>query len=743
MESVKIELQNISKSYYSVTAVTQALRKVNLTFHMGEFVAITGESGSGKSTLLNIIGGMDTFDEGEMFVDGEPTFQYDNEDWETFRRNKIGYIFQDYSLVGHYTALDNVVSALVIMGVDHKDAQTTALTYLDQVGLAGYEHHKASELSSGQKQRLSIARALAKNTDIIVADEPTGNLDSETGIQIIELLKELSKERLVIMVTHNFDQAEPYVTRKIRIHDGQVISDVKMNEEAEKEPVKESVPAPERKPIDFKRENKIAAMFAKLNFFTQKTRATLFIVFLLVISSVSFLFIGELFAHGDDFSTRSYSKATFYKEDDTRIVVKRTDGKDITREDVKTISTLSDVVTVDSCDIANDINYYMKEGEDYKYIYGQSRGRKEVGVQKVEFLKEDQFMQSTDCISEDDLVQGRMPKARNEIVLYSKSTTKLNKKISCFFVAHNIWQSGQYYKMDLKVVGLLKEPTDQVYFSKDLCRMLSMRIDSGIYRILYTYDQELEDYRNKPDLIPVIADDLFGNQIRTSDKLETSPTGDIEFTYAERDENGAESSDKLYGMVSHVGTHDNTSDFMEVSQQFFDRYYTKNSKQASVYIVSYAKTDKVINQLNDMGYEAISTYRVSMTDFQEELVNQRLIIIGISGIGLIAILFAEILILRSLMKIRVKDYFVLKFIGMKMQVIRKISYFEMSLYTAISILLTVAIMWILKLAGIRIIEDIMWFYTPLTYFLFVIYNFVLIILTVASFNKILKGRLNQ
>ena len=144
-----------------------------------------------------------------------------------------------------------------------------------------------------------------------------------------------------------------------------------------------------------------------------------------------------------------------------------------------------------------------------------------------------------------------------------------------------------------------------------------------------------------------------------------------------------------------------------------------------------------------MGYEAISTYRVSMTDFQEELVNQRLIIIGISGIGLIAILFAEILILRSLMKIRVKDYFVLKFIGMKMQVIRKISYFEMSLYTAISILLTVAIMWILKLAGIRIIEDIMWFYTPLTYFLFVIYNFVLIILTVASFNKILKGRLNQ
>lgn len=162
MEQVKIRLQNISKSYYSETAVTQALRKINLEFSMGEFVAITGESGSGKSTLLNIIGGMDTFDEGEMFVDGEPTFQYDDQDWEAFRRNKIGYIFQDYSLVGHYTALDNVMSALLILGVEKKDARETAMKYLAQVGLAGYETHRASELSSGQKQRLPLPELLPK-----------------------------------------------------------------------------------------------------------------------------------------------------------------------------------------------------------------------------------------------------------------------------------------------------------------------------------------------------------------------------------------------------------------------------------------------------------------------------------------------------------------------------------------------------------------------------------------------------
>ena len=224
-----IVLQNISKYYYTDTSVTQALRKINLEFKIGEFVAITGESGSGKSTLLNVISGMDAFDDGEMFFCGEPTFQYDAADWENFRRNEIGFVFQNYSLIGHYTTVENIKIALLIMGYQEEEATRQAVTYLEKVGLKGLEKQRASELSSGQKQRLSIARALAKNTSIIVADEPTGNLDRETGDQIIQLLKELSKDKLVLMVTHNYDQAEPYVTRKIRLHDGEVVVDVPMN----------------------------------------------------------------------------------------------------------------------------------------------------------------------------------------------------------------------------------------------------------------------------------------------------------------------------------------------------------------------------------------------------------------------------------------------------------------------------------------------------------------------------------
>lgn len=756
MEKVRIELQNISKSYYSETAVTQALRKVNLTFSKGEFVAITGESGSGKSTLLNIIGGMDSFDEGEMLVDGSPTFQYDDEDWETYRRTKIGYVFQDYSLIGHYTALDNVMSALLIMGYEQKSAQETAMMYLEQVGLSGYETHRASELSSGQKQRLSIARALAKNTGIIVADEPTGNLDSETGSQIIRLLKQLSTDRLVIMVTHNYDQAEDYVTRKIRLHDGQIISDVLVNQEDEpdsevtdpdpSDSADETADKNSVEKMDFRWQNKVAALFAFRNIKTQHGRALLFTAFLSIIAIASFLFIGELFLHGDDYSTRSYSQSAFYRQDSTRLAVKRADGKNITDDDVKKLASISNVTTVDSCDLANDINFYLDEGKDYKFQYGEHQRGSDNEIKVVSFLNNTRFMMSSGCITEDDLSAGRLPQARNEIVLYSTDKSVLDSEMTCYFTANNIWEQNEYYKTTIKVVGILKKETSQVYFSKDLCRMLSAHISSGELRIMDDYDQALKDYRQKRELVPIINDSLKGNEARLSDKMpsEYVVTGDVEYRWRENDENGEAFGEETKGFfnIDEIHFHDYTKGFIEVSQEFFDQYCKAEDPQASVYLSSYAKTDSVLRKLEKMGYEGVSTYRLSMTDYLEELVTQRLTVIGISVFGLLALLLAEILILRSLMKIRIKDYFVLKFIGMKMQVIRKISYFEMGGYTLFSILFTIILMWILRLAGVSIIQDIMWYYHIGTYLVFAAYNLILILLTVAAFNRLLKGRLN-
>ena len=769
MKKVRIELQNISKSYYSETAVTQALRKVSLSFSMGEFVAITGESGSGKSTLLNIIGGMDSFDEGEMVVDGETTFQYDDEDWETYRRTKIGYVFQDYSLIGHYTALDNIMSALLIMGHPREEAEKISADYLDQVGLKGYETHRASELSSGQKQRLSIARALAKDTGIIVADEPTGNLDSETGIQIIELLKELSKNRLVIMVTHNYDQAEAYVTRKIRLHDGQIISDVEIHadtDESQDMPVpdgdgsQESSSMPDRvqdfsQKGSLRQQYRMAALFASRNRRTQPGRAILFTSFLLVISIASFLFIGELYAHKEDYSTRAYTQAAFYHKDDKRLVVKRKDGKDITDEDIEKLSSIRYVKTVDSCDLANDINFFMDEDTDYKYIYGDDAKRSRISkggeMKRVSFLKEDRFMMSSDAITEYDLSAGRLPQSRDEIVLYAVDASALDTDILCYFVYHNVWSQNDYYQKKLTVTGILKEPTRQVYFSRDLCRMLSLNLaDNSVLRINFQYDKGYGDFRKKTELVPIIGEGLDGNEARLSDFTdpESLTSGATRCTIQRYDENGNPAGNLLTDTLeiknsgSADGLHESANRFIEVSEEFFNQYYTLTSPQASVYITSYAKTDTVLKKLEKLGYEGISSFRISSMEYVSEEVTQRLTIIGISAFGLFILLLAEVLILRSLMKIRIKDYFVLKFIGMKLKLIRKISYFEMTAYMATAVLVTVALMWVLRLSGIPIIQEIMWYYSISAYLVFVLYNFLLILLTVAFFNRLLKGRLN-
>jgi len=215
-----LKLQNISKYYHSNDVVALGLRKVSLEFKLGEFVAVTGESGSGKSTLLNVISGLDTYEDGEMYVNGEETSYFSNEEWESYRRQYIGFVFQNYNIVDSYSVLENVMVALTIQGYDKARRKARALELIDRVGLSTHVHHKASKLSGGQKQRAVIARALAKDCPIIVADEPTGNLDSETGENIMSLLKEISRDKLVIVVTHNYDQVKDYATRKIRLFDG-------------------------------------------------------------------------------------------------------------------------------------------------------------------------------------------------------------------------------------------------------------------------------------------------------------------------------------------------------------------------------------------------------------------------------------------------------------------------------------------------------------------------------------------
>ena len=230
-----LQIKNISKKYEVGGIVTKALDNVSLNLRDNEFVAILGPSGSGKTTLLNIIGGLDRYDSGDLIINSISTKKYSDRDWDSYRNHTIGFVFQSYNLIPHQTVLQNVELALTISGISRAERKRRAIEALEQVGLSKHINKKPNQMSGGQMQRVAIARALVNNPDILLADEPTGALDTETSVQVMELLKEVAKDRLVVMVTHNPELAQEYATRIVRVKDGVINGDTNPYEVEDKE----------------------------------------------------------------------------------------------------------------------------------------------------------------------------------------------------------------------------------------------------------------------------------------------------------------------------------------------------------------------------------------------------------------------------------------------------------------------------------------------------------------------------
>lgn len=239
-----LKLKDIRKVYKSGDEEVEALKGVSLEFRESEFVSILGQSGCGKTTLLNIIGGLDRYTSGDLIINGKSTKNFKDRDWDSYRNYSIGFVFQSYNLISHQSVLSNVELALTISGVSRKERKERAIKALEEVGLKEHIHKKPNQLSGGQMQRVAIARALVNNPDIILADEPTGALDTKTSVQVMEILKNISKDKLIIMVTHNADLAEKYSSRIIRILDGKIIDDTNPVESdvKQKEVLKENKP---------------------------------------------------------------------------------------------------------------------------------------------------------------------------------------------------------------------------------------------------------------------------------------------------------------------------------------------------------------------------------------------------------------------------------------------------------------------------------------------------------------------
>lgn len=379
-----LRLERVSKYYSAGGVVSTGFSKVDVEFHIGEFVAITGESGSGKSTLLNVISGLDSFEEGEMYVNGQPTSGYTKEDLEEYRKKYIGSIFQTFNLINSYTVYQNVELVLLMSGYDRKEIPARVREIIAKVGLSEYEKTKASKLSGGQKQRVAIARALAKETPVIVADEPTGNLDSRSAAEIVRLLHELSEDKLIIIVTHNYEQVEPYVTRKITMHDGRIAEDKRISHPEASEDrqaparagtqtggaVSKAVSSLEERPVKTARAG--ALSFGSMTRLGIRNTFNIPAKFLLLLVVFLFLNAGVIaqyssFRNMQDMDTGGYSNY-FENLSRNRILVTREDRKELTEADYEKLSAISNVQRIVENDLMLDMMVNITDDSENYYI---------------------------------------------------------------------------------------------------------------------------------------------------------------------------------------------------------------------------------------------------------------------------------------------------------------------------------------------------------------------------------------
>jgi len=380
-----ITLKDVGKIYVSEKNVTVGIRGVNLSFDRGEFVAITGKSGSGKSTLLNVISGMDSYEEGDLLIEGQSTAHYLQPDWEEYREKYVSFIFQDYNIIESFTVLQNVELSLMHIE-DKKERRRRALELIDRVGLRSHVKHKGSRLSGGQKQRTVIARALAKDSPIILADEPTGNLDSATSREILQLLYEVSKDKLLLIVTHNFDQVAPYATRHVRVFDGAVESDHVLSHPTVSEDKKENPQTTPARP-SWKKSLFNGITLGKA-IFAAKPKLSLFLCFLMILGSLGLFAITSSCRSALDLFQPHY----MFHHIEGRLVLTTRNGAPLSLEEVKKLAEETHAESYLRFDFLLDDSYGLngftlptgESYEDYQYLtarqtYGKNYGNDILG----------------------------------------------------------------------------------------------------------------------------------------------------------------------------------------------------------------------------------------------------------------------------------------------------------------------------------------------------------------------------
>lgn len=542
-----LEIKNICKSYKLESFTQKALDNVSLKFRKNEFVSILGQSGSGKTTLLNILGGLDKYDSGDLIINGKSTKNFKDSDWDAYRNNSVGFIFQTYNLISHISILDNVEMGMTLSGKNKKYKRQKALELLEKVGLKEHANKKPNQLSGGQMQRVAIARALSNDPDIILADEPTGALDSKTSIQIMELIKEISKDKLVIMVTHNPELANKYSSRIIELKDGVILNDSNPYEESNEDnnyKLKKTA-------MNFK-----TALSLSFNNIRTKKGRTLLTAFASSIGIIGITLILSL-SNGFDkqidiFEADTLSSfpivisKTMMEVDVESLQKKKQDiveneGKEakdyiVSYDSNEDIKQHTNIFTDEYLNYLDKINYSYLDGITYTYIKGMNLLINNNGVVKpvnsanlnMQSLSKDINNDYSFLKNNYDILKGELPKEKTDVLLSLNSQNKVDKKL---LEAFNIDSSKEeisfddligkelklvmnddYYKdygmvysinkdfeamansestVTLKITGIVRSKTDN-----RVNQMMEMTNANGVGGILYT-NELMEEYIEK------------------------------------------------------------------------------------------------------------------------------------------------------------------------------------------------------------------------------------------------------
>lgn len=663
-----IELKNVSKFYYNEGIISSGFTKVNLSFDMGEFVVITGESGSGKSTLLNVISGLDSYEEGEMFINGNETSHYSDKDYEDYRNKYVGNIFQNFNLVNSYTVYQNIALVLQLSGKKKKDYKKDVIDLIKKVGLYKYRNTKVSKLSGGQKQKTAIARALAKNTPMIICDEPTGNLDSVSANEIINLLSEISKEKLVIIVTHNFDQVKPFASRVIRMHDGRVLEDKK---------VKDVNTIKDYKIYDIDKVRFIDKVkISLINTFNIIPKfLLLFIVYLFMTSSIITEY-GSM-KYNEYLSSIDGYNMIFSNTSDKRIVINKKDRSLISDDDFNKLNSLDNVSFILKNDIFTDVITALSDDsslyiESYSYDISMFNKELKVGVLPSNYDEAVLVCNNSDYYCTDDNFSEILNKSFN-IEIYTNLGSKfykengINKKVKIVGIAYDDSYSGY----------------NALYMSEQLLNKLSTVYNDGSSTSKIVLDNNKLDYVNilPSSYVPkgkvYISENLsyYCKDFKCNNKVLNIDTSNIYYDNSIKLNISNVFDKNNINKLLSLKNYEDYSNYIFINNEDYNNLFNKGIYQSSIFVKDPKYIDSTLNSLNDLGYNALAIKDTIVSSEYEGI----LIILKtvLTFILLVVLFFISYFVIKLILKSRNKYFSIIRILGGSKRISRELLTFEL------------------------------------------------------------------